>query len=216
MTWFEILKDDDDGWTPSRTFGSMDYMQTLRRSPLSPEEMKIREIENRMRQLEDTSFSYSSSMKEIKEAKKEYRKLKRELSEKNKEINRREKEERLALIPMKEEIKRVKKELLNKKDVVIQEFLKYVDSFGIDDNIPLYKITDLGTTTAKGRVFYKVYETAARESGIFGFSKKISYHNYFDFDVDKMVNDFRTALEKAKNTYKDEIKELHMSRIKNR
>jgi len=212
MSWFSILKDEDESdWTPRR-----DYWQTVRRSPLSPEEMKIREIENRMRKIENMTFSYSTSGNEIREAKKEYKKLKRELSEINKEIKRRRKEDRLALIPIKAEIKRIKNELLNKKEVVIQEFLKYVDSFGIDNNIPLYKITDLGKTTAKGRVFRKVYETAAKESGIYGFSKKINYENYEDFNVDKMVNDFRNALEKAKETYKDEIKELHMSRIRNR
>ena len=129
---------------------------------------------------------------------------------------RKRKEQRLALIPINAEIKRIKNELLNKKEVVIQEFLKYVDSFGIDDNMPLNKITDLGKTTAKGRVFRKVYETAAKESGIYGFSKKINVQNYEDFDVDKMVNDFRNALEKAKKTYKDEIRQLLMSRIKNR
>jgi hypothetical protein len=218
MTWFDILKDEDESDESYR-----DYRQTLSRSPLSPEEIKVREIESRMRKLENMSFSYSSSVKErnpnnkaLQEAKREYRNLKRQLSEINKETKRRRKEQRLALIPINQEIKRIKNELLNKKEVVIQEFLKYVDSFGADNNIPLYKITDLGKTTAKGRVFRKVYETAAKESGIYGFSKKINYENYEDFNVDKMVNDFRNALEKAKETYKDEIKELHMSRIRNR
>ena len=211
MTWFEILKDDDDeyGWTPRRVDS---YQETLRQSP---EEIKISEIKYRMRKIENMSFSFSS-MKEIKEVKREYSNLKRQLSETNKEIKRKRKEKRLALIPINEEIKRIKKELLNKKDVVIQEFLKYVDSFGIDDNMPLNKITDLGMTTAKGRVFRKVYETAAKESGIYSFSKKINIENYKGFDVDKMVNDFRNALEKAKKTYKDEIRQLLMSRIRNR
>lgn len=215
MTWFEILKDDDDGWFPpsNRRWQSYDYQETLRQNP---EEIRINEIKNRMRKLENMSFSYSSSVKEIREAKKEYRNLKRELSEINKEIKRKRKEQRLALIPINAEIKRIKNELLNKKEVVIQEFLKYVDSFGRDNLPPLSKITDLGKTTAKGRVFRKVYETAAKESGIYGFSKKINVQNYEDFDVDKMVNDFRNALEKAKNTYKDEIKELFMNRIRNK
>ena len=197
---------------------SMDWFDTLK---IDDTESEIRQIENRMREIERMNFRFTVSdgkdrMREIENATKEYNTLKRRLSKLNTEISRRRREERRALRPLKEEAKKVKDEFMNKRNVVIQEVLKYVDGFGVDDYKPLNKITDLGTTTATGRVFRKVYERAAKNSGIYGHSKIIDHTNYKDFDVDKKVNDFRDALEEAKEFYKDEIRQLLMSRIRNR
>jgi len=209
MDWFDTLKIDDI---------ESEYSQ-FKQGLESQDE--IRQIQNRMREIERMNFRFTVSdgkdrMREMENATKEYNTLKRRLSKLNAEISRTRREERRALRPLKEEAKKVKNEFMNKRNVVIQEFLKYVDGFGVDDYAPLNKITDLGTTTATGRVFRKVYERAAKNSGIYGHSKIIDHTNYKDFDVDKKVNDFRDALEEAKEFYKDEIRQLLMSRIRNR
>jgi len=197
---------------------SMGWFDTLK---IDDTESEITQIEDRMREIERMNFRFTVSdgkdrMREMENATKEYNTLKRRLSKLNQEQKLTEREERRALRPLKEEAKKVKDEFINKRNVVIQEFLKYVDGFGVDDYKPLNKITDLGTTTVTGRVFRKVYERAAKNSGIYGHSKIIDYTNYKDFDVDKKVNDFRDALEEAKEFYKDEIRQLLMSRIRNR
>ena len=115
-----------------------------------------------------------------------------------------------------EEIKQVKQDFIEKKNVVIQEFLKYVDSFGIGDNKPLKQIMDI-PQTGEGRVFRKIYEKASKGAGIYGFVNRIiNYENYKDFNVNEKINQFKNSLERAKRFYKDEVREVYLNRIRNR
>jgi len=77
MTWFEVLKDDEGD---DYSYPSTDYKEKSRRKALSAKKRKIREIEHKMRQLENHQFSPSSSINEIKGKKQEYKKLKRKLN----------------------------------------------------------------------------------------------------------------------------------------
>mgnify|MGYP003140310861 CR=1 FL=1 len=158
----------------------------------------------------------SSAMKKYKQAEREYKKLLRELKVQEKEKRKIQRDEKRALQPLKDEAKKVRIEFNRKKDEVVQDFLKYVDGFGVEDNQPLRSLKDLGLTTEKGRVFRKVYERAAKNADIFGHSNKITYENYKDFEGDSKIDRFRNALEESKEFYKDEIRGLYLARIRGR
>jgi len=110
-----------------------------------------------------------------------------------------------------------KNEFKRKKEEVIQEYLNYVDTFGVGENRKLTSVGQLGTINQEGRIFRKVYEKALKDIGILGHDKiKIDYTNYEQFDVDRKISDLRNALENAKEFYKDDIKDFYRTRIRER
>ena len=160
--------------------------------------------------------STTSAMKEYKQAEREYKKLSRELKIRERDKRRIAREEKRALIPLKEAAKRVRTQFEQKKSEVVRDFLRYVDSFGIEDNKPLTQIMDV-PQTGEGRVFRKIYEKASKDAGIYGFTNRlINHENYKDFNVDEKINQFKNALEESKKFYKDEVREVYLNRIKNR
>ena len=199
MSWKNILKIDDD-------FDS--------RFEQAKENFKNQS--EKLQSILQTGGNTTSAMKELKQAERQYKKLLRESKGREKDKRKVAREEKRALIPLKEEAKKVKEEFLQKKNQVMQDFLRYVDSFGIGDNKPLEQIMDI-PTTGEGRVFRKIYEKASKDAGIYGFANRmINYENYKDFNVNEKINQFKNALEDSKKFYKDEIREVYLNRIRNR
>lgn len=199
MSWKNILKSDDD-------FDSR--FQEAKKN--------FRNQSEKLQSILQTGGNTTPAMKELKQAERQYKKLLRELEVREKDKRRVAREEKRALIPLKEEAKKVKEEFLQKRNQVIQDFLRYVDSFGIGDNKPLKQIMDI-PQTGEGRVFRKIYEKASKDAGIYGFANRmINYENYKDFNVNEKINQFKNALEDSKKFYKDEIREVYLNRIRNR
>ena len=199
MSWKNILKIDDD-------FDSR--FQEAKKN--------FRNKSEKLQSILQTGGNTTSAIKELQQAERQYKKLLRESKVREKDKRRVAREEKRALIPLKEEAKKVKEEFLQKRNQVIQDFLRYVDSFGIGDNKPLKQIMDI-PQTGEGRVFRKIYEKASKDAGIYGFANRmINYENYKDFNVNKKINQFKNALEESKKFYKDEIRELYLNRIRNR
>jgi len=179
-------------------------------------ENRLRTASRELQSILQSGGKTTSAMKEYKQAEREYKKFLRELKSREKEERRVAREEKRALIPLKEEAKKVKEEFLQKRNQVIQDFLRYVDSFGIGDNKPLTKVMDI-PQSGEGRVFRKIYEKASKDAGIYGFTNRmINYENYKDFNVDEKINKFKNALEESKKFYKDEVREVYLNRIRNR
>jgi hypothetical protein len=199
MSWKNILKIDDD-------FDSR--FQEAKKN--------FKNQSEKLQSILQTGGNTNPAMKELKQAERQYKKLLRELEVHEKDKRRVAREEKRALIPLKQEAKKVKEEFLQKRNQVIQDFLRYVDSFGIGDNKPLKQIMDI-PQTGEGRVFRKIYEKASKDAGIYGFANRmINYENYKDFNVDEKINQFKNALEESKKFYKDEIREVYLNRIRNR
>ena len=199
MSWKNILKIDDD-------FDSR--FQEAKKN--------FRNQSEKLQSILQTEGNTTSAIKEFKQAERQYKKLLRESKVREKDKRRVAREEKRALIPLKEEAKKVKEEFLQKKNQVMQDFLRYVDSFGIGDNKPLKQIMDI-PQTGEGRVFRKIYEKASKDAGIYGFANRmINYENYKDFNVNEKINQFKNALEESKKFYKDEIREVYLNRIRNR
>ena len=199
MSWKNILKIDDD-------FDSR-FQEAIE---------NFRNQSEKLQSIFQAGGNTTSAMKELKQAEKQYKKLLREFKVREKDKRRVAREEKRALIPLKEDAKKVKEEFLQKRNQVIQDFLRYVDSFGIGDNKPLKQIMDI-PLTGEGRVFRKIYEKASKDAGIYGFTNRmINYENYKDFNVNEKINKFKNALEEYKKFYKDEIREVYLNRIRNR
>ena len=199
MSWKNILKIDDD-------FDSR-FQEAIK---------NFKNQSEKLQSILQMGGNTTSAMKELKQAEKQYKKLLRESKVREKDKRRLAREEKKALIPLKEEAKKVKEEFLQKRNQVIQDFLRYVDSFGIGDNKPLKQIMDI-PQTGEGRVFRKIYEKASKDAGIYGFANKmINYENYKDFNVNEKINQFKNALEDSKKFYKDEVREVYLNRIRNR
>ena len=199
MSWKNILKIDDDF--------DIRFQEAIK---------NFKNQSEKLQSILQMGGNTTSAMKELKQAEKQYKKLLRESKVREKDKRRVAREEKRALIPLKEEAKKVKKKFLQKRNQVIQDFLRYVDSFGIGDNKPLKQIMDI-PQTGEGRVFRKIYEKASKDAGIYGFANKmINYENYKDFNVNEKINQFKNALEDSKKFYKDEVREVYLNRIRNR
>ena len=199
MSWKNILKIDDDF--------DIRFQEAIK---------NFKNQSEKLQSILQMGGNTTSAMKELKQAEKQYKKLLRESKVREKDKRRVAREEKRALIPLKEEAKKVKKKFLQKRNQVIQDFLRYVDSFGIGDNKPLKQIIDI-PQTGEGRVFRKIYEKASKDAGIYGFANKmINYENYKDFNVNEKINQFKNALEDSKKFYKDEVREVYLNRIRNR
>ena len=199
MSWKNILKIDDD-------FDSR--FQEAKKN--------FRNQSEKLQSVLQAGENTTSAIKELQQAERQYKKLLRESKVREKDKRRVAREEKRALIPLKEEAKKVKEEFLQKRNQVIQDFLRYVDSFGIGDNKPLKQIMDI-PQTGEGRVFRKIYEKASKDAGIYGFANRmINYENYKDFNVNEKINELKNALEESKKFYKDEVREVYLNRIRNR
>ena len=199
MSWKNILKIDDD-------FDSR--FQEAKKN--------FRNQSEKLQSILQAGENTTSAIKELQQAERQYKKLLRESKVREKDKRRVAREEKRALIPLKEEAKKVKEEFLQKRNQVIQDFLRYVDSFGIGDNKPLKQIMDI-PQTGEGRVFRKIYEKASKDAGIYGFANRmINYENYKDFNVNEKINELKNALEESKKFYKDEVREVYLNRIRNR
>lgn len=199
MSWKNILKIDDD-------FDNR----------FQEAEKNFRNQSKKLQSILQMGGNTTSAMKELQQAERQYKKLLRESKVREKDKRRVAREEKRALIPLKEEAKKVKEEFLQKRNQVMHDFLRYVDSFGIGDNKPLKQIMDI-PQSGEGRVFRKIYEKASKDAGIYGFANRmINYENYKDFNVNEKINQFKNALEESKKFYKDEIREVYLNRIRNR
>lgn len=219
MSWFAILKNDKSGFYYGRKY-SIELPDELERM-MEEADKNLSDWESKLRA---TAYGdvfndkkYNDIREKYQKAKREHTKIKAEYNKKLGEQQVIARERQKGIAAENREAKKVKQDFAKKKNEVIQEYIKYINTFNVTGKDYITKLTDIGTTIPTGRIFGFILKKAYEDSGLKSALKEvIDYRNYKDYNVDKKINDFKNALENAKEFYKDDIRTYYLSKIRER
>ena len=208
MSWFAILKNDDgdfetnwnyDGRDKSSFYHGKEYNFGVSNELERMMEEADKNLSKWKNKLEDANvFNYkefNTARKNYQKAKQEHTKIKAEYNRKLGENQQLVREKQKVIRAENQEAKKVKQDFLKKKNEVIQEYIKYINTFNVAGKNYITKLSDIGTTISTGRVFSfilkKAYEDSVLKSAL---KEVIDYRNYKDYNVDEKINNFKIAL----------------------